>query len=68
MKTTPTFHFVDEPQFKTTMSRAETAHRLWSYRNKENGNCKRFSVTKGDKGYFVALRYSGSPVAFIGTR
>jgi hypothetical protein len=68
MKTNPTFNFVDEPQFRTFMGRAEAANRLWSYRNKENGNKKRFTVKKTHNGYFVALRYSGSPVAFIGTK
>jgi hypothetical protein len=68
MKSTPTFNFTDEPQFKTTMSRAEASNRFWSYRNKENGNNKRFSITKAENGYFVALRYNGSPVAFIGTK
>lgn len=68
MKPTPTFQFIDEPQFKAGMSRAEAANRLRSYRNTENGNKERYIVSKVDKGYTVQLNYTGSPVALITTK
>lgn len=68
-KTLPSFEFIDEPQYRTTMSRAETANRLWSYRCKSNGNKKRYSVMLEKPGvYLVTLRYSGAPTALIDTK
>jgi hypothetical protein len=68
MKPTPTFHFTDEPQFMTIMSRAETAHRLRSYRNRENGNARRFQITRAPFGYLVRLRAYDEPTAYIITK
>jgi hypothetical protein len=68
MKTIPTFEFIDEPQFRTPMSRAEAAHRLRSYRNRENSNFKRYTVSKASNGYLVSLNCYNSPVALIITK
>ena len=68
MKTTPSFGFIDEPQFRTPMSRAETVHRLRAYRNRENGNFKRYAVTKTTNGYFVRLNCYNSPIALLITK
>ena len=68
MKPTPTFHFTDEPQFMTVMSRAETANRLRSYRNRENGNARRYQVTRAPLGYFVRISAYGEPIAYIRTK
>jgi len=65
----PTFCFADEPQFRTTCGRQEMANRLQSYRCRENGNARRYSVKRVRSGlYHVQLRYTGSPVAVIETR
>lgn len=68
MKTIPSFGFIDEPQFRTPMSRAEAAHRLRSYRNRTNGNFKRYIVTKALNGYFVRLNCYNDPTALIITK
>ena len=68
MKPTPTFEFTDEPGFRTTMSRAETAHRLRAYRDRTNGNASRYQVTRAARGYFVRLKISNSPTAYISTK
>jgi len=69
MKTIPTFEFIDEPQYCTPMSRAETANRLRSYRCQSNGNDKRYCVAIVGRGqYNVHLRYTDSPVALIVTK
>lgn len=68
MKTIPTFEFIDEPQFRKSMSRAETANWLRSYRNRENGNFKRYTVTKATNGYFVTLNCYNSPIALLITK
>jgi hypothetical protein len=69
MKTIPTFEFIDEPQYRTPMSREETANRLRSYRCRSNGNHKRYCVTTlGHGQYNIHLRYTDSPVALITTK
>ncbi len=68
MKTIPSFMFVDEPQFMTSMSRLEAANKLWSYRKVTNGNKKRYTVGKISNGYTVQLNYPGSPVGLIITK
>jgi hypothetical protein len=69
MKTKPTFGFCDEPQFRTTDSRSATANRLRSYRNRANGNARRYSVNRVAPGHYqITLRYPDSPVALIITR
>jgi hypothetical protein len=68
MKTIPSFMFVDEPQFMTSMSRAEAANKLWSYRNVTNGNKKRYTVMTVSNGYTVQLKYPGSPIGLIVTK
>jgi len=68
MKTIPSFMFTDEPQFMTSMSRAEAANKLRSYRNVTNGNKKRYTVTIVPNGYTVQLNYPGSPIGLIITK
>jgi hypothetical protein len=69
MKTIPTFEFIDETQYRTSMSRAETANRFRSYRCKSNGNSQRYCLTVlGNGQYHVYLRYTDSPVALITTK
>lgn len=68
MKTTPSFGFIDEPQFRTSMSREETVHRLRSYRNRSNGNFKRYTITRTSNGYFIRLNCHNEPTALIITK
>jgi hypothetical protein len=66
MKTAGLFYFADEPQFSTTASRAWLANALRSYRNVQNGNNKRYTVTRHSFGrYTVRLNTQDSPVAVI---
>lgn len=68
-KSIPTFEFVEEPQFQTTMSREETAKWLRSYRCRTNGNKNRYSVMLERPGvYLVTLRYPSAPTAILNTR
>lgn len=68
MKTAGLFYFADEPQYATTASRAWIANALRAYRNRENGNAKRYTVKRHGLGrYTVQLNYTGSPVAVIVT-
>ena len=61
MKATYTFHFADEPQRRTVMSRAELANRLRAYR-KQPRTYK--TARNGAGAYTVALR-DGSVTAII---
>lgn len=62
MKPDYTFHFIDEPQFKTTASRADIANRLRAYRHGRNA----FKITRLSAHRFaVQCTYPGSPVALM---
>ena len=65
----PTFEFIDEPQFRTVMTRAETANKLRSYRCRANGNAARYKVQRISLGhYLVRLRSYDAPCALITTK
>ena len=70
MKPPCTFHFADEPQFRTTSGRLEMANRLRSYRNaRGNMGCRIYNVMRCATGiYAVTHRYPNSPTAIITTR
>ena len=64
MKPQFTFHFADEPQFKTTDSRAHVAHLLRAYR----AHPKRYALSKAGIHAYQVRNNPGadySPVAII---
>lgn len=60
------YFFKDEPQFKTSMSRAQCASYLKAVRDIGNGNRKRYEVKRiGKSAFSVKLHYSDAPTALI---
>lgn len=65
MKAAYTFHFADEPQFRTVMSRAELANKLRAYRKQPRTYKTVWTYARNGAGaYTVALR-DGSVTAII---
>jgi hypothetical protein len=60
------YFFSDEPQFKTSMSRAQCAAYLKAVRHIGNGNRTRYKVKRTGRAQFsVQLHFSNTPTALI---
>jgi hypothetical protein len=65
MKATYTFHFADEPQRRTIMSRAELANKLRAYRRQPRTYKTVWTYARNGAGAYTVTLHDGSVTAVI---